>query len=469
MGCVGLLEPPAVLSAGSLGFHRPPRHGVRAIDTRNTGLPWLLVYLALIVMPLGVLLLGERPRGGGYWWDFALVLGYAGLAMMGVQFALTARFKRATAPFGIDLIYYFHRFLATVAFALLLLHAGLLWWKYPEAVGSIDPRRAPGHMTLGWLAMLAFTTGIVSSLWRKRLRIEYDRWRRLHVLLALLGVVLAVLHVEGSGTYLQSPWKRAAWTALALSWLSLAMWVRLVRPALLLRRPWRVTEVRRERGRSWTLTLAPERGAVFAYQPGQFAWLTLRASPFALREHPFSFASSPTRPGSVQFTIKELGDFTRGIGRIQPGERAYLDGPYGSFGIDRHPGASGFVFIAGGVGIAPLIGMLRAMADRGDRRPLWLFYGNRNWERVVFREELDALAGTLDLTVVHVLGEPPADWRGETGFIDRDVLQRHLPPERADLHYLVCGPASMIRLSERSLDKLGIPLKQLHSEIFDIA
>ncbi|HSM11436.1 MAG TPA: ferric reductase-like transmembrane domain-containing protein [Lysobacter sp.] len=447
----------------------PSLHGVHTIAARKSGLPWLLLYLALIMVPLGVLLLGERPRGNGFWWDFALLLGYAGLAMMGVQFALTARFKRATAPFGIDLIYYFHRFLATAGLGLLLLHIGLLAWKHPDALGSLDPRLAPRHMTFGRLAILAFSAIIVSSLWRKQLHIEYDHWRRLHVLLALSGVVLAVLHVQGAGAYLQSPWKRALWSGLALSWLLLAVWVRLVRPALLLRRPWRVSSVQRERGRSWTLTLTPERGGVFAYHPGQFAWLTLRASPFALREHPFSLASSPTREGSVQFTIKELGDFTRTIGDIRPGERAYIDGPYGSFGIDRHPEATGFVFIAGGVGIAPMISMLRAMADRGDRRPLWLFYGNRDWERVLFREELDELAGTLALTVVHVLGEPPVDWDAECGVVDRGVLQRHLPPDRAGMHYLVCGPGPMIESIARSLDELGVPAGQRHSEIFDIA
>lgn len=440
-----------------------------SIDTRRSGPTWLAVYLALILVPLAVLLVGERPRGGGFLWDFALILGYAGLAMMGVQFALTARFKRATAPFGIDLIYYFHRFLAAAAFVLLLLHVLLLMWKYPDAVGDIDPRSAPNYMTLGWIAILGFAAIMLTSLLRKPLRIEYDRWRRLHVLLALLGVICAVLHVQGSGAYLEAPWKRALWSGLALSWLLLAVWVRLVRPALLLRQPWRVEDVRQERGRSWTLTLKPERGEIFDYHPGQFAWLTLRASPFALREHPFSFSSSPTRPGSIEFTIKELGDFTRTIGQIKPGERAYVDGPYGSFGVDRHPQAEGFVFIAGGVGIAPLMSMLRALADRAEQRPLWLFYGNRDWQRVAFREEIEQLASQLTLKIVHVLGEPPPDWQGERGYVDAGVLRRHLPAKHGALHFLVCGPEPMIRLAERSLAELGLPLKQLHSEIFDIA
>src|SRR3546814_4566326 len=61
--------------------------------------------------------------------------------------------------------------------------------------------------------------------------------------------------------------------------------------------------------------------------------------------------------------------------------------------------ATGLVFIAGGVGIAPIISMLRALADRSDARPLWLFYGNRRWQNTLFREELKALGGRLQLRV----------------------------------------------------------------------
>lgn len=430
---------------------------------------WLVVYLALIVAPLAVLLLAPTPRGGGFWWDFALVLGYSALAMMGLQFWLTARFKRATAPFGIDIIYHFHRYLATIACLLLLAHAGLLLARYPDAVGGIDPRVAPAYVTLGWVALLLFVALIASTLWRKRLRIEYDRWRRWHGLLAVTGIVFALLHVAGSGSYLTSPLKRGLWGALALSWLGLILWVRVLRPWRLRRRPYRVVEVREEPGRSWTLSLQPEHPPAIDYRPGQFAWLSLRASPFALREHPFSISSSPTRPGPLQVTIKALGDFTATVGQIGVGEIAYVDGPYGSFGVDRHPRAAGFVFVAGGVGIAPIISTLRALADRGDRRPLWLFYGNRRWDRVVFREELDALRTQLDLRLVHVLGEPPRDWTGEHGVIDLAVMQRHLPADSTGLHFLVCGPDPMIRLVECNLEALGVPLRRLHSEIFDLA
>lgn len=435
---------------------------------RTTSL-WIGVYLALVVLPLVVLVVGERPRPGGFWWDLALALGYASLGMMGVQFALTARFKRATAPFGIDIIYYFHRYLAGGAFLLLLFHAGILVFRYPDALGSLDPRHMGGYMAWGWIGLLAFAVLMASSLWRRPLGIEYDAWRRIHVVLAVLGVVAGLLHALGSGSYLAGAVDRAVWIGLALFWLGLAAYIRLWRPWRLKRRTWRVDAVRPECEGTWTLTLSPEDGQGFDYHPGQFAWLTLRASPFAMREHPFSFASTPTRPGSVAFTVKELGDFTSRIGEVRPGEPAWVDGPYGSFGIDRHPDARGYVFIAGGVGIAPLMSMLRALADRGDTRPMWLFYGNRVVERSVFREEIDAIGAATGMRVVHVLLEPPPEWTGETGYITGEVLARHLPEDLSGLQCYVCGPTPMIRLAERALGSLGVPLSRVHSEIFDLA
>ncbi len=430
---------------------------------------WICIYLSLMLAPLVLLMLGERPRGGGFWWDFSLALGYSGLVLTAMQFALTARFRRATAPFGIDIIYYFHRFLAAAGFALLLAHLGILLRVHPELAARFDPRELPAHITAGWLALLAFSLIMISSIWRKQLRIEYDRWRRLHVVLAVLGMLFAAWHVLVSGSYLSEPWKRGMWIGVFGLCLFLVAYVRVLRPWMLLRQRYRVVEVVREPGRAWTLRLRAEQGPALQYQAGQFAWLSLGCSPFAMREHPFSFSSSPSVDQDIAFTIKELGDFTETVGRTPEGTIAYVDGPYGVFGIDAHPAASGFVFVAGGVGIAPIMSILQELAARGERRPLWLFYGNRRWERVLFRAELQQLAERLNLQLVHVLGEPPADWQGEQGVIDTSVLARHWPAPREGVHVLVCGPDPMIRLVERSLRDLGVSPRAVHSEIFDLA
>lgn len=428
---------------------------------------WIGIYLMLVAAPLLVLLTGQVPAGAGFWWDFSMALGFAGMAMLGVQFALTARFRRAAAPFGIDLIYYFHRYAAIVALGLVLAHFLVIRIDNVAALGAIDPRQAPWYMTAGRVALVLFLIVVVTSLWRKPLRIEYDRWRLWHALLATTAFLAAVGHIEGVGHYINAPWKRVLWTAYTLSWVGLIVHVRLIKPWQMLRRPWQVAEVRPERGNAWTLALAPVGHAGLRFAPGQFGWLTLGDSPFHVREHPFSF-SSDADGGRVEFTIKALGDFTRTIKDVQPGTRAYLDGPYGVFSTDRHPDAPGFVFIAGGIGIAPIMSMLRTAAARGERRPIVLICANDRWDGAIFREELAALRDRIDLKLVHVLADAPPDWDGERGWIDSTLLDRRLPANRRNLEYFLCGPKPMTDATQHGLHVLGVPLARIHFELFDM-
>ena len=71
--------------------------------------------------------------------------------------------------------------------------------------------------------------------------------------------------------------------------------------------------------------------------------------------------------------------------------------------------------------------MIRTLADRGDRRPVTLLYGSRDSDSITFREELEALKARLNLTVVHVLANPPAGWAGEQGFVTADLFQAPSP------------------------------------------
>ena len=128
-----------------------------------------------------------------------MALGYAGLAMLGVQFALTARFRRATAPFGIDIVYYFHRYLAVFALAVIVGHYVMLRALHPEVLGSANPMRAPDYMTAGRVALVLFTLVVAIALVRKRIALEYDRWRLAHAMVATLAFGLALWHLHGAG------------------------------------------------------------------------------------------------------------------------------------------------------------------------------------------------------------------------------------------------------------------------------
>ena len=395
-------------------------------------------------------------------------LGFAGMAIIGVQFALTARFKRAAAPFGMDVLYYFHRLVAIAGAGFILVHSGILLVVYPEALGALDPRSAPGYMTAGRLALLSFLILIVTSIWRKQLKIDYQHWRILHALLATVGFILAIAHIEGAGYYTQGRWVQILWIGYSLFWVALIAYVRVLKPWRIRNAPWRVTEVRPERGRVWTLALEPVGHPGLTFQPGQFAWLTLRGSPFSFSEHPFSIASSAERKGRVEFSIKELGDFTRRIKQIQADETAWLEGPYGAFSIDRCSRATGFVFIAGGIGISPIMSMLRTLADRSDSRALHLVYADSRWEDAAFREELELLSQRLDLKVVYVIEHPPRGWAGEHGRINKGMLARVLPPDNGGLHYFLCGPKPFCEVGQAALRGSGVPLVRMHTELFDM-
>jgi predicted ferric reductase len=195
---------------------------------------------------------------------------------------------------------------------------------------------------------------------------------------------LALVHIFGVDYYTSIPAQRILWIVLPILWVLMIVYVRGIRTAALLRRPYQIAEVREERGKTWSLVLKPEGHSDVRFKPGQVAWLTVQRMPISGGEHPFSYASSAERTDRIEFAIRELGDFTSTIKHLRPqeckpGQCVYVDGPYGTFDIDQQD-APGYVFIAGGIGSAPIMSMLRTMADRKDRRPVLFFYGNRNWE-----------------------------------------------------------------------------------------
>jgi predicted ferric reductase len=439
-----------------------PRHAVQ-------GALWFGLYLALTVAPLLIVALGSTQPRREFWRELSVVLGFIGLGMMGLQFVLTARFKWLKAPFGSDVVYSFHRQISLIAFAFVLLHPVLLACvDWPAVRIRFDFLNHPFYPRFGFYALLALTLLIVTSVFRQRLKLGYETWRRCHAVFGSLAVIFGVIHVLEISHYLQGGWKKGFWIAYSLMWIGLAVWVRLVKPWWELRTPYVVEVVRRERGAAWTLAIAPHGHPGIRFQPGQFAWLTVWDSPFSDREHPFSFSGSAEQaPGRLEFTIKELGDFTRRIKEVRPGQRVYLDAPFGALSADRHPRATGFVFIAGGIGITPMMSHLRTLADRGDRRPLRLIYAGLDLDSLTFREEIDALTARLDLQVVYVLAKPPAGWNGETGFVTEALLRRHLPKDGHDEHF-ICGPPPMMDAVERALHRLGVPVTRFHSERFNL-
>jgi predicted ferric reductase len=288
----------------------------------------------------------------------------------------------------------------------------------------------------------------------------------MHGLGAALIAILTLHHALDAGRYSDDPALAAFWIGLTGAALGTLFTVYILRPLRQLRRPYRVEAIEKIATRTWRLVIRPVGESALSFRPGQFVWLTLDRPPFAITEHPFSLSSCPAQRPLLEFTIKEAGDFTSRIGSLPVGARAWVDGPHGSMILPAEPGA-GLTFIAGGVGMAPIMSMLRQLRADGDPRPMTVIYGNRAADQIMYRQELDDMTRDLDLRIHHVLSEPPPEHDGPVGIIDEAMLRRLVTPGSGqERRYIVCGPTPMIDAVTAALGRLGVPAAHILCEKF---
>jgi predicted ferric reductase len=336
------------------------------------------------------------------------------------------------------------------------------WDPTGASVLNLD---SAGFIT-GGLAWLLLPVFIALALFRRDLPYRYETWRLMHGLGAALIAILTLHHALDAGRYSSDPALTVFWVGMTGAALGTLFTVYILRPLHQLRRPYRVETLEKIAAKTWRLVIRPIGEHALSFRPGQFIWLTLNRPPFAITEHPFSISSCPAQGPRLEFTIKEAGDFTNRIGTLPVGARAWIDGPHGSMILPADP-AVGLTFIAGGVGMAPIMSMLRQLRADGDTRPITVIYGNRAADQIMYRPELDEMTRELDLAIHYVLSEPPPDHPGPVGMIDEAMLRRLVTPTTGqERMYIVCGPTPMIDGVAASLGRLGVPASHIRSEKF---
>ncbi len=429
---------------------------------------YLALYSAIALLPLHMAMMADpHPQARGLGLEFAVGLGFVAYALLLLELALVTRLRTLSDSFGTDTLLQFHRALALAASVFVLGHvvgAGAMGrhWQWFNPFAESLPARS------GAIAFWALVVLVTSSLLRRALRLSYDAWNRLHRIGTLALLLGGTTHIVAVSGYTKAPSVRHLILLLALLFFVLLLNYLVLRPLRLWHKPWRVTGNQDIGGDTHLLEVRPDGHAGFGFEPGQFAWLITGHSPYTHQQHPVTIASSAeSADGLQQYAIKKLGDWSREtIPALAPGDRLWVEGPYGALSIDRLP-AQGFVLIAGGIGITPMRSILLTLRDRGDRRPCLLFYAANDYSRVVFRDEFAALSGEIDLRVVYVLEHPEEGDDCERGRIDRALLERQLPAARRHFQYLICGPNPMMDSIEHLLFELGIDDERIHSERFN--
>lgn len=431
----------------------------------------LFAYVALALTPLGLAALqGLPPRP--FRDELSSALAMVGFSMLLMEFVLSGRFQWVSGRTGIDVTMRIHQVIARGLAVFILIHPYL----YSLPSSSPRPWDTSGQLTLGLtgssfaagvIAWLLLPTLVLMGILRRELPYRYETWRLMHGLGAALIALLTWYHAVNGGRYSNDASLEVFWLVMVIVALSTLLQVYVIGPLVQLRHRYRVVSVEPIAMKTWELTIERERGSAIPFEAGQFVWLTLGRSPFSITEHPFSMSSCPSDTPRISFAIKEVGDFTRTIGSVQVGTPAYIDGPHGSM-VVRGKSGVGVTFIAGGVGLAPIMSILRQLRKDRDSRTIKLVYGNRVAEQIMYEREIADTKAELSLDVFHVLSEPPPGWTGDVGQIDEALLKKLLTAEdRGAWLYVVCGPAPMIDSVERSLRGLGIPLHQILAEKFD--
>ncbi|MGI9356612.1 MAG: ferredoxin reductase family protein [Rhizobiaceae bacterium] len=433
--------------------------------------PLIALYVSATLLPLALAWASNNPPRS-FLNELASGAGLLAFSIILVEFVLSGRFRSISAQVGMDVTMRFHQLLARSALALAIVHPFLYrgpfaYQKPWDVTRQLTLSTDIGALTtglFGWVLLPAF---ILLSIARDQLPYKYETWRLMHGVGALLIAIFVLHHTLNAGRYSQDPALAGVWLVMFGIAVTSLFYVYFVEPIIQRKRAWSVASVNPLGLKTWELSLNPENHLGLKFDAGQFAWIKIGQGALSLNENPFSISSAPASGKRLEFVIKELGDFTSTIGRIKPGTKAYLDGPHGNLTVSGR-NEPGIALIAGGVGIAPLLGILRQLHLEEDTRPTVLVYGNRRESQIVYRDELETLINSHGTKVVHVLSEPPDAWSGLTGIVDVHLIKAVFGArEMKNWLYVICGPAGMMESVEDALTDLGVPANRILAERFD--
>jgi len=194
----------------------------------------------------------------------------------------------------------------------------------------------------------------------------------------------------------------------------------------------------------------------FTFESGQFG----EYSVFGVGEAPFCISSSPTRRDHLEFALQRVGKVTNALHRLGVGAEIGFRGPYGnSFPLDFLQGKN-LVFVAGGIGLAPLRSLIWNVIDNRDKyEKADIIYGARSPADLCFKYDLDTWGKDKTVNMVTTVDKGDEGWTGRVGFVPQILEQ--VAPSASNAVAIVCGPPIMIRFTFPVLEKLGFTPEQM--------
>lgn len=438
---------------------------------------WLALYFLIPTVPIGLIFSSPLAQLDDPLYRLSVVSGACAFVWLVNQLVLSARPKFIEQHFGMDRLYYFHAVMAGVSVTLVIVHR-----QAKLAVAGFTPTYALPAALLFIFAVLFAAIFLIDSPLRRlafvRLLVDFSREKLglgfnrvvlFHNITVVASVLMALHVIATSNALFYLPVRIFYWVYFALG-AAFYIYHKLIRPWWLGRRAYKVGSVTPELPNIRTLKLnPPDNQGVFKYKPGQFAFITILGGDVVREEHPFTVSSSPADPDAITFTIKELGDFTSSLGAVQPGTPVRVDAPYGYFSYLNYAPGRPLGLIAGGIGITPMLSMLRTLQATEPERRVTFLWGVNQPEELFCQDELAAMAAEMPNFVWHPVVRSDETWPGEKGFVDRDKIARLMlngQGGQVEMDFYVCGPQVMMKLVIGHLRDLGVPAGRIRSEKF---
>ncbi len=394
------------------------------------------------------------------------LVGLTTALLLFFQLPLAGRLKALDRVFALPALYRVHRFAAYAIAMLALVHPALVLVPDDMYMIPFQERYWPEWVGAGLLGLILCQ--VIFSRFRRGFSIRYHRWLWIHRTAGVAVVAALAVHVlYVSETFQSDGPPRTAVFILAGGWVLLWIWVRLQSSGGR-RRLCTVSSVAAAGKDAYAVDLALSGPRPFGYAPGQFAFFSFHSLRISNEAHPFTLSSTPTRSGALQITVRCCGDWTDRIGALEQGDSVYLQGPFGRFThlIDV-PGRQ-IVMIAGGIGITPMLSMLRYMCDTQDPRPVTLIWSNRAEEYLFCRQELEEMQEKLTrFAWIPTFTRRKASF-GRFGRVGRPLLERLLENTPRSAAVYVCGPPEMIREVGAAARGLGFAAGSIQQEAFGL-
>jgi predicted ferric reductase len=393
----------------------------------------------------------------------ALLGTYAAL----VQITLMSRSPWLEQAFGMDRLAHWHRWLGFTTVTVICAHVVFTTFGYALSDGNSFAAETwtllttYPYMLMAYAGTALLVLVAVTSLRAARRRLRYETWHFVHFYV-YLAIALGFAHQLAVGTDLAAdPVARGYWVALYVAVFACVITFRFGRPIrLAARHRLRVSSVVPE-GRGVVSVYVTGRDLEsLAARAGQFFKWRFLAGDGWWRAHPFSLSAAPNGQ-YLRVTVKEVGDGTGAVQRLQPGTRVAVEGPFGIFTALRRRRPR-VLLVAGGIGITPVRALLEEIS--AAKGAVTLLYRARSWEDVVFRAELEELIRVRRGTLYFLVGRRGTPGVSPDPFAPR--VLRQLVPDLLQRDVYICGPASMMEDLHESLRALRVPDDQIHYERF---